>query len=503
MPTDQPDDLDLRSEYEKQAESVCTDSLTGLYNHGFFCASFEREVKRSIRDGTSFTLALIEVDSLHLYNKLYGHVKGDHAIKKIGGIISDNIRQVDLAARYSGAMFANLLIQADSAASLAVAERIRIAIEDEFLNKLTVSIGIASFPENAKDTETLFNVAKQALTQAKLRGKNRCHVVEPTTSFDTKTTPRVLIVDDEPRNIKLLKALLLSMDYEVLSAESGQHALAIVDNTDLDLILLDIMMPGIDGYEVCQRIKSDSVKRMIPIVMVTALNDLESKVKAIENGADDFITKPPSKMELLARTKSLIRTKKLNENLACTENVLFALANAVEAKDKYTESHTKRVSSIALALGVKLRLSQQEIESLKIAGILHDIGKIGVPDSILNKKGPLAKDEWEIIKTHTTIGHNICLPLEKTLGPALEAIRHHHEKLDGSGYPDGLIADEISLVSRIMAVADIFEALISDRPYRKGLSTKQAFDILREEADAGKIDTKIVNYLIEMIEAPG
>jgi putative two-component system response regulator len=204
-------------------------------------------------------------------------------------------------------------------------------------------------------------------------------------------------------------------------------------------------------------------------------------------------------MELLARTKSLIKLKRLNDNLASIEYVLFPLAKAVEAKDEYTQDHVERVSKLAMDLGNKMGLSERELEALRYGGILHDIGKIGIPGQILNKPGPLNSEEWEVMKNHPVAGYDICLPLKKNLGSALEVIRHHHEKLDGSGYPDGLKNEEISTAARIMAVVDIYDALVTDRPYRKGMPLEKAVEILRHDANNQKLDPAVVNYLIEVV----
>jgi putative two-component system response regulator len=206
-------------------------------------------------------------------------------------------------------------------------------------------------------------------------------------------------------------------------------------------------------------------------------------------------------MELLARTESLITLKKLNNNLASIENVLFSLANTVEAKDSYTQGHVERVSHLAVGVGKKMSLTKRELEALRFGGALHDIGKIAVPSEILNKPGPLDPEEWEIMKTHPDLGCKICLPLKKNLGSALDVIRYHHEKLDGSGYPDGLKGEEIPNVARVMAIVDIYDALITDRPYRKGMTKDKALRILREEAQEGKLDKEILEKLEEMIGA--
>jgi putative two-component system response regulator len=234
---------------------------------------------------------------------------------------------------------------------------------------------------------------------------------------------------------------------------------------------------------------------------VTALNDTESRIKAIEQGADDFITKPPNRVELQARVKSLIRVKKLNNTLTSFESVIYSLANTVEAKDKYTSGHTLRVSELAAVLAKKMNLSESDIESIKIGGVIHDVGKIGVPQAIINKPGRLDPEEFEIMKTHPTIGYKICIPLKNSMGMVLDIIYYHHEKLDGSGYPIGLKGEDIPLGAKVLAVADIYDALTSDRPYRKALSKESALEILQQEAEEGKLEKQIVEYLIEMVKS--
>ena len=492
-------DLDLKVDYEIETGAPFTDNLTGLFNYGFFQMSLDREVHRAERHGEEFTLALINVDSFTRYNRRHGSMKGDRVLKEIAGVIMENIRQEDLAAKYTGDVFGVILSKSDAESAFVPVERIRQAVEEMSGGDPTISAGLASYPGDAKDGEGLINKAQNALSKAKVRGKNRVHFFEKEIISKAGAKPKVLVVDDEPRNLKLMEAMLFPLNYEVIKASGGEDALSIVSKFDLDLILLDIMMPGMDGYEVCRRLKGNESTRLIPVVLVTALDDTESKVKGIEAGADDFITKPPNKIELLARTKSLINIKRLNNSLTSIEDVLFALANAVEAKDKYTQGHTERVSNLAVLLGKRMSIDKNGLASLRTGGILHDIGKIGIPEEILNKPGRLTPEEREVMERHPGIGHGICLPLERNLKATIDMVRHHHEKLDGSGYPDGLKGDEISRSARIMAVVDIYDSLVTDRPYRKGMAKEKAFSILNEEAGEGKLDKEIVGYLMEIL----
>jgi putative two-component system response regulator len=488
-------------EYEKEAGLPFTDSLTGLFNHGFFQVSLEREIKRSERHRESFALVLIDVDSFSFYNRRYGSAKGDRVLKQVAEAVKKSIRESDLAARYSGDIFAVMLVSCDTEFAASTAERIRKSVEDLFGGEPTVSVGLASYPSDAVNREPLIEKAQEALLQAKLGGKNRTYTVGEYAQALPETAHKVLVVDDEPLNVKLLQSLLSTADYEVITASSGEEALSIISKIDVDLVLLDIMMPGLNGYEVCQRIKQSDSMRLLPVVMITALDDTESRVKGIEVGADDFLTKPPIKVELLARVKSLVKVKALNSKLISIEKVLFSLARTVEVKDKYTEGHSWRVASTAMQIWKKMNLPVKSYEAIRIGGVLHDIGKIGISGEILNKPGPLSADEYQIIKGHPDFGHRICLPLKNNLGVALDVIRHHHEKLDGSGYPDGLKGDEISLEARVMAVSDVYDALISDRAYRKRLSRADALDTLRNDANNQRLDRDIVQCLTEMVSA--
>jgi putative two-component system response regulator len=444
---------------------------------------------------------LIDIDSFASYNRHYGPVKGDQILKEIAVIVTKNIREVDIAARYSGNIFALILTECEIDESAKIMERIRNDVEMLKKDDTTISIGIAEYSAEYSNRETILKKAEEALVQSKIRGKNRISVLkEEDTPFNDQT-PSVLIVDDEPKNIKLLEAFLLPFKYEILKAENGENALSIISRTEVDIVLLDVMMPLMDGFEVCRRIKGDEKTRMIPVIMVTALDNTESRIKAIEQGADDFITKPPNRVELQARVKSLIRVKKLNNTLTSFESVIYSLANTVEAKDKYTSGHTLRVSELAAVLAKKMGLSESDIESIKIGGVIHDVGKIGVPQAIINKPGRLEPEELEIMKTHPTIGYKICLPLKNSMGMVLDIIYYHHEKLDGSGYPIGLKGEDIPLGAKVLAVADIYDALTSDRPYRKALSKESALEILQQEAEEGKLEKQIVEYLIEMVKS--
>jgi putative two-component system response regulator len=492
-------ELDLNQD----AALIYKDNLTGLYCHSIFQITVDHEIKRSQRYGKDFSLALIDIDRFSFYNENNDHAQGDVMLKLIAEAIDANIRNVDIAARYSGDQFVLIITESDLEAAIKVTERIRQSIERVCHSNLTVSIGLVSYPSDAKKRLDLINKAQEALQKAKIKGGNAIHFfnnkIQEINMPDGSKQPNVLIVDDVPLNLKMLEAMLASEGYCIIKASDGHEALHLVSKYHMDLVLLDVMMPGMDGYEVCQHLKANEKTRLIPVVMVTALDDTVSRIKGIQAGADDFITKPPHKAELLARVQSLIKVNNLNKRLADIKSVIMSIAIAVEAKDSYTQGHVERVANLAVSIGKKLGLLEKDIEALWFAGVLHDVGKIGVPDAILNKNGKLTDDEWEMIKLHPEIGYKICLPLESTLGSALEGIRYHHEKIDGSGYPDGLKGDVIPEIARIIAVVDFYDALTSDRPYRIGMSRAKTINLLREEAMRGKMDTRIIEALIELV----
>ncbi len=291
----------------------------------------------------------------------------------------------------------------------------------------------------------------------------------------------ILVVDDNLLNRELAAELLSGEGYQVAEAETGEAALALLENREVDTILLDVMMPGIGGYETCRRIKAHPYWRLIPVVMLTALADVDSRVKSLEAGADDFISKPFNETELLARVKSSTHVKNLHDQLEDTEKILFALANVVEVKDQYTDRHLQRMARFAEGLARLAGLDTIGQRDIRYAGILHDIGKVGISDTILRKPGKLTTAEYDVIKTHTILGDQIVRPLRfgHTVGPM---VRGHHERWDGKGYPDGLAGETIPLGARIIAVCDTFDAMTSDRPYRKALTPEIALAELRQQA---------------------
>ena len=296
--------------------------------------------------------------------------------------------------------------------------------------------------------------------------------------------PRVLVVDDHPSSRMTAVALLSVEGYEVIEAGSGPAALEMVSTSNPDLILLDVMMPGMDGFEVCRQLKQDEQTRLTPVVFVTALDDRRSRLRGIESGGDDFLTKPFDQLELSARVKSLIRQKRLNEDLDHAEQVLFSIARTVESRDPNTGDHCERLVVRGKAFGEFLGLPRNEIRDLMWGGYLHDIGKVGIPDAVLLKPGKLTPEEWDIMRQHVSIGESICKPL-RTMRGVVPIIRHHHEKWDGTGYPDGLQGEDIPHLAQIFQLIDIYDALTSERPYKKAFTPEEALNIIGQETEKG------------------
>jgi len=310
---------------------------------------------------------------------------------------------------------------------------------------------------------------------------------------------KILVADDVPENIEIIQDILNKPQYKIYKAVNGKEALGKMREIRPDILLLDAMMPHMNGFEAAKIIKNDTELRLTPIIMITALDGREDRLRGLEAGVDDFISKPFNVFELQARIANLLKLRAYINELENAEQVIFSLARAVEAKDKYTEGHCGRLSFFAEALGKELNLPESDLLVLRRGGFLHDIGKIAISDKILLKPGPLSDEEFDTIKQHPEEGEKICSPL-KTLKPVLPIIRHHHEKINGSGYPEGLKGDEIPKLARIVGIVDCYDSLITSRPYRKALSKEKAIQIISDETDRGLWDPEFVNVFLRLIQ---
>jgi putative two-component system response regulator len=284
----------------------------------------------------------------------------------------------------------------------------------------------------------------------------------------------------------------------VLVAGNGREALRRVAEELPDLVLLDVTMPDLDGYEVCRRLKANPQTALIPVTMLTVLDDAEHRRQGIEAGADDFLSKPFDADMLRVRLQTQLRTKRLTDQLEHTESVIFALALAVEAKDLYTEGHIWRLAHYSEQLAIAAGLAPEEVRAVRHGGHLHDIGKIGVDDSILRKPQPLTAAEYQQIKQHPELGARIVAPMRfaRDVTPIIMA---HHEAWDGSGYPYGLRREEIPVGARIVAIVDAYDAMITDRPYRSALSRTRALERLRARAGL-QWDPDLTALFVELVE---
>jgi putative two-component system response regulator len=317
-------------------------------------------------------------------------------------------------------------------------------------------------------------------------------------------SPRVLVIEDDGSIRALLTVLLEREGFDVVTATDGEAGLAAVHASDPDVVILDIGLPRIDGLEVTRRLRANRATRTLPIILLTARASLDDMVAGLDAGADDFIRKPFERPELLARVRSGLRMRRAVQGMETAQAVVTALANAVEAKDLVTEQHCERLAVVTARLCERLSLRVDEREAITYGALLHDVGKIGVPEALLSKPGPLTPDEWVVLRRHPEIGEQICRPLGLSHSYA-PVVRHHHERWDGGGYPDGLRRGEIPLGARIVALADAFDAMTHDRPYRKAFSAGHALAELREQSgrqfDPGLVEPFIA-CLDELADAP-
>ena len=310
----------------------------------------------------------------------------------------------------------------------------------------------------------------------------------------------ILIVDSEEINRRLLKAIFKTAPYRMLESRKASEAMALLQSEKIDLVILDLRLPEMSGPELCRWMKADRRTQLIPVLMITNVQGVENEIVGISSGADEFLIKPLHPAVVRTRIRAMLRNKALIDSLEEAETILFALAQTVEQRDTYTGQHCQRLAVASVMLGEALGLSDSDLTALFRGGYLHDIGKIGIPDAILFKRGLLSPEEWEIMRSHPVRGEEICQPM-KSLWPVLPIIRNHHERWDGSGYPDGLAGENIPLLARILQVADIYDALITERPYKPALSHEEAFAVMEEEVRRGWRDPELVPLFVSTIQA--
>lgn len=309
----------------------------------------------------------------------------------------------------------------------------------------------------------------------------------------------LLLVDSDAVGRQLLRGVLKVARYRILEAVDVLEAIAILRNEKVDLVITDLLLRDLSGLDLCRRLRAERSTRLIPILVVTSVQTIESEIAGLESGANEFLVKPISPMALRTRIRAMLRTKHVIDSLDEAESILFAMARIVDSRDSDTGDHCERLADLSVLVGSAMGLPPGDLSALRQGGYLHDIGKVATPDAILFKPGPLTQEEWVIMRQHTTIGESICRPM-RSLRPVLPIIRHHHERWDGSGYPDGLCGEKIPLLARILQIADIYDAITSRRSYKAAFGSDEALELMRQEVDRGWRDPALFELFLGVIK---
>jgi putative two-component system response regulator len=313
--------------------------------------------------------------------------------------------------------------------------------------------------------------------------------------------PVVLIVDDSEEQVRFLRRLLEPEGYRCQWLFDGTEAVAACTTGAVDIVLLDVHLPGADGLTICRQLKTTPETCLLPVLVMTGDTGRDSHLDALEAGADDFLAKPLAVRELRARLRSATRLKRYVDELDNAAASILMLGAAIEARDRLTNGHCRRLADYASALGQRIGLDRNDLKALEQGGYIHDLGKIAISDAILFKPGRLTREEYDSMKSHTLVGERICAPL-RTLELPRSIIRSHHETLDGKGYPDGLRGTAVPLLAQITSIADVYDALTSDRPYRRAVTPAMALEVLTEEAMSGKRDRALVSEFVSIVSTP-
>ena len=312
--------------------------------------------------------------------------------------------------------------------------------------------------------------------------------------------PVALVVDDDEAICRVFERLLSSHGYAVVTVSDGVQALEAVRQQPPDVVLLDVSMPGLNGFEVCRQIKCDRATRLTPVILVSAVDAVANRVEGFSAGADEFLSKPPDHAELLTRVDAVVKVKRYTDDLDSAASIITTLATMIESRDGHSEGHCYRMANYATALGRRLRLEADDLQALRRGGMLHDIGMLAIPESVILKSGPLDPTEFDVVKTHTTVGDSLCSNL-RSLQSVRPIVRHHHERRDGSGYPDQLHGDEIPLLAQIISIVDVYDAVTTRRTYQASRSADEAIGVLRSEVDRGWRSHELVEEFATLISA--
>ena len=514
---------DLANENLRLEHSATTDKLTGIANRTMYEQVVARFIDRKKIQNEPFTLIFFDIDHFKSVNDNFGHDVGDRVLQKLTGLIEKSIRERDFFARWGGEEFILLLNQSTLEMGMKVAENLRHLVETYDFNPvehLTCSFAVVEFKMN--DTvEGLLKRADIVLYRAKAAGRNcvkkyevECplnilQIESERTNFERRKNqqkPLVLIADDDYMQRLPMRSALEGAGFRVEEAENGVLALVSFQKLKPDLVILDVVMPEMDGFETCREIRKSSGGEYLPILMLTGLDNIDAINQAYYDGATDFLTKPVNWTLLGHKIHYLLRTAEISKTLASREVELLdsqfetiqRLAKAAEYKDSETGNHIIRMSQYSFELAKAMGLSEEICNLILKAAPMHDVGKIGIADNILLKPGKLTEKEFEVIKTHTTIGAEL---LSKNHSLVMEAAHiialTHHEKWDGSGYPNGLKGDKIPVLGRICAIADVFDALTTERPYKKAWDTQTAFEMIQDSSGT-HFDPQLVDMFVEI-----
>lgn len=319
------------------------------------------------------------------------------------------------------------------------------------------------------------------------------------TSDDLRVAPgaRILVAERSEQSARQVAEYLEPVGYSVILALDGEEALRSIRRDDPELALLDVGIPRLNAYQLCERVKNHPTTRNIPVVMLVSPSAQDEKIRGLEVGAEDFLCRPVNKLELLARVRSLVKVKRLNDQVETTESVIFGLAKMLESKVSDAVSDWERLADYACLLGQAIGLTEEDLDILRKGSLLHDIGKIAVREEVLLKKGQLSTEEYNEVKLHPEVGERICGPL-RCADQVLPIIRHHQERWDGKGYPDGLFGEQIPLLARILSIADAYDAMLSPRPYRPALTPDQARENMRRGAGS-QWDPNLVEVFLSAV----
>lgn len=508
---------DLAGANQELSVQATVDGLTGLPNHRTFQQALTDLCRKSLsKNGRPFCVVMVDVDHFKIYNDTYGHREGDAVLQKVSKTMSAGLRQGDLAARYGGEEFAMIFQRADKEAAFVAADRIRRSIAEQSLRKgiATVSMGVAEFPIDATTPGELIERADKALYHAKATGRNRVFVwgtmgtstTQASGERDESRDRAVLVVEQaEEASAGLVGKTLSSDSCSVQEVSSIAEATVLLKTRVFDIALVSAEV--LPGHDTTSLSSLAAIHPHMPIVLLTGDLPAQESREALRSGATDILLKPynpaelPVVIERNLERKHLELQRLMQKSTGVMLQAIEALVAAIDAKDHHTGGHSQGVTALSVALCDELRISNEERYALELAAKLHDIGKVALPDTALNKQSPLTEDEWQAMREHPAIGAKIVGAISE-LAYVSTVIRHHHERLDGSGYPDGLSGQAIPYLSRVIAVADAYEAMTSERAHRSRLTPTEAIAELQRNSGT-YYQPEVVDVLERQLVAQG